>query len=352
MRVRAQVVLFILAILTTSCKDFVYVGDAKVEVESPECVACVTRDLTFPGYFREVQDPADLQIVSDSLLVIQDHASTMDPKELCFKVYSCRTFEYLGSFVRVGRGPNEVLSPEIAHVGPGEDFLYIIDRERVFWLDVPNIMSGQTEALTIDGRLPKDTFLGFVMPGVGTLALKVEKNEMVVHVLDSEGEGVMMLHPYAGIRIDFTQTKMSSLAVTDRESGKAAVFMVCLPMMTLLDTKKGTAWSYASDRSIRNWHSVLKAPFGPSSIQYYSGAACGGGLLLALYNGCSIAELAGNNVGGHIHIFDWTGRFLYDLCVQEDIWRLAYDSLSHALYGLERSTGKIIRYDLTDILAR
>lgn len=51
-----------------------------------------------------------------------------------------------------------------------------------------------------------------------------------------------------------------------------------------------------------------------------------------------------------IHVFNWDGDFLYDIGLEEDIDNIAYDSRSGHLYGFDKTSGRVVRYDFGGLL--
>jgi len=52
----------------------------------------------------------------------------------------------------------------------------------------------------------------------------------------------------------------------------------------------------------------------------------------------------------HIHVFDWSGSFLYDITVRENVNAMAFDELGGMLYALDRTDNRIYRYDLSGLI--
>ena len=55
-------------------------------------------------------------------------------------------------------------------------------------------------------------------------------------------------------------------------------------------------------------------------------------------------------MGTEIHVFDWTGRFVLNIIVAENIAEITFDEKNKYLYGIDSSNGDIVRYDLKALI--
>ena len=86
--------------------------------------------------------------------------------------------------------------------------------------------------------------------------------------------------------------------------------------------------------------------------QYYIGATCSREFVFASYKGISLGELIESAHGTRIHVLDWSGHFLCDICVEEDIRNMAFDSQRNHLYCIDNEKFTIVRYDLNEIVSK
>ena len=94
-----------------ACNQTTFMNVDEFRLVKVENVSTADQDSSFRTEFPEVINPLNLQIVKDTILVIQDQIS--DATETHFKAYSLNDYRYLGSFLHNGRGPEDVVSPYV-----------------------------------------------------------------------------------------------------------------------------------------------------------------------------------------------------------------------------------------------
>ncbi len=126
MRIICKLSLVFAALLAISCKHTGIVSDAPVKFVRPakSVPSLVCTDLR--DAFPEVLDCSRIQVVNDTVLVLQDQPNDDNPYH--FTAYSTRDFQYLGSFVRGGRGPGEMLHPNAVRSNSSGRYLILNDK--------------------------------------------------------------------------------------------------------------------------------------------------------------------------------------------------------------------------------
>ena len=127
-----------------------------MKLVSPEKVLSLNCDTAFRCPFPEVLHCCGIQIVNDTVLVLQDQVSDSNPYH--FKAYSTNTFAYMGSFIRNGRGPGELVQPHIAKSNTLERYLSVnVNQEgKAYKLDVDESIKSR-EAAVIPLPKPETT---------------------------------------------------------------------------------------------------------------------------------------------------------------------------------------------------
>ena len=334
-----------------SCQDPGPFGNGPLRMEKPEKVLYMDCDRTFVHVFPEVLQCTDLQIVADSVLVCQDYVGENNGD--FFKTYSLRTFRFLGSFGRKGRGPNEFLFPNMTRGNPDAEVLYLNDNpmERVYEIDVLGALRGDPDFVIRTGRLPDGVADWMPLTGTSCLNLKPTPQEFVLQYADWEGNVRKAFSLYTDAATDLAPVQLSSVLVSNGKTGQAAILMVCFPQLLLTSPEGEIFRAVAVDKAARKWKVILENPFGMDAMQYYSGAAATKDHIIASYRGLSLGDVLEGGHGGSVQIFDWDGNYRYEVRIAEDIGPIAFDSVSRYLYALERGSGRIVRYDFSGILA-
>ena len=307
----------------------------------------IDKDAVFDIVFPEVLGAENLQIVSDTVLVIQN--SSREADSMLFKAYSTKDYRFLGAFGLKGRGPGEFNAPLIVSSDSKLSTLYIRDNGtgEAYMVDLENALNGRGVDYIKKIVLPGNNVDWVPFDERDILSLVLENDELTFQLTGSQ---VYTFHPYKGIDANRYITKMSSLLTGNKTARKVACAMVCFPQIIILNASSYDVSSFAVDPSYRRWKSILNSPFGLESMQYYKHITSSDKYIIALYDGCSISTLAGQNHVPCIHVFNWDGEFLNIFRIKEAVRTMTMDSESTCLYCIDDATGKIIRYDLSKVL--
>ena len=337
--------------LTVSCGRNNIVSGVPVRYVTAERSVELKADSSFRYDF-----PQSLQMVSlyvqDSILVVRENiGGNMDGRY--FKCYSLENGAYLGEYVLRGRGPGEALSPNIRgsfHDASGRECLYVFDISlgRSYGLDLAkSIEERKTEIFTLtdfpvqslDAYLYRDT-LQFV-----TITDNDRQQYRIMGLDGKEWKTFDILHD---VSADDFLPQLSECIVLNQEEGLAAMLMLGLPQMNILDLNTGEVESYAVSPEFVHWRDIISR-YDMNSIVYYNTAISSGEHIMALYIGESIADSVDMDCS-HLHIYDWSGRFLYDITLSEVIDAISFDGNTELLYALDRNANRIYRYDLSELI--
>ena len=337
--------------LTVSCGRNNIVSGVPVRYVTAERSVELKADSSFRYDF-----PQSLQMVSlyvqDSILVVRENiGGNMDGRY--FKCYSLENGAYLGEYVLRGRGPGEALSPNIRgsfHDASGRECLYVFDISlgRSYGLDLAkSIEERKTEIFTLtdfpvqslDAYLYRDT-LQFV-----TITDNDRQQYRIMGLDGKEWKTFDILHD---VSADDFLPQLSECIVLNQEEGLAAMLMLGLPQMNILDLNTGEVESYAVSPEFVHWRDIISR-YDMNSIVYYNTAISSGEHIMALYIGESIADSVDMDCS-HLHIYDWSGRFLYDITLSEVIDAISFDGNTELLYALDRNANRIYRYDLSGLI--
>ena len=337
-------------LLVSSCNHQGIIDDAPVEVCKPDKVVSVDIDTTLHCTFPEVLNIYDIQIINDTVFTLMDQVS--DSNAYHFKAYSTNNFEYMGAFIRKGRGPGEMMEPRIMSINSYEKHLKLKDNalSQYCAIDVEMSIKNHKMAIASVQSLSSSAFDCFPLPDSSLFLFRIDR-EMFFQVIDKDGNEVKTFRPYEDIDAKRYLTHLSSILTRNGKSGKVAEIMIFFPQINIFDTDNGTVRSFAVSRAYRNWKSVISRQINlETTTQYYVNAASGTDYIFAAYKGIPLEQIIKGGSGTSIHVFDWDGNFKYDIKVREDIDCMTFDGRTKKLYCIEKQEGKIIRYDLSGLL--
>ena len=294
----------------SSCVRTGIMKDVPVTLVRPDKVLSVSADTTFECTFPEVLHSFGIQIVNDTILVLQEQVSDKNPYH--FKAYSTNTFEYLGSFVRNGRGPGEMISPHIARCNTSDRYLSISDNAigEAYLVDVPSSIATGRGLFIESYQLPSGIIDWLSIPDSGQFLLQQENEEMIFRIIGSRDYDKEIIRPYEGIDGNRCLTYFSSLFVNNGASGEVAEVMMFFPQINIIDTKSGELFSMAVDNSYRKWKQVLASIITMDTKEYYSGATATSEYIIAAYRHLPLKSMSESGHGTSIHVFDWDGNFI------------------------------------------
>ena len=171
---------------------------------------------------------------------------------------------------------------------------------------------------------------------------------MLYEVVTADNEVRRSFNLFRSVSAENCLSQISHCTVVNQRAGLAALLMLGLPQMNILDLESGEVRSFAVDREYRRWRDIIDRYDGDSGL-YYNYATATEEVILATYAGKSVMEFA-NDRNVHIHVFDWSGSFLYDITVRENVNAMAFDELGGMLYALDRTDNRIYRYDLSELI--
>ena len=345
-----RILFFLTTVFAASCGRTGIVSDVPVKFVRPEVTVSQPCDTAFNCLFPEVGRSYDLQIVDDTVLVVSDQIK--DSGQYRFKAYSLNTFNYLGSFIRNGRGPGEMIGSRLSGGNLPEACVgvYVSQTRQAYIVDVEeSIKSGQTIIIK-NFVLPSNILAWIPMPDDGQFILLIENQEFIFKAIKRDGTISQTFNLYKGADSKRHVTHLSSILTNIGCSGKVAEFMLLFPQFNIMDTESGQVRSFAVDAAYRKWKAVLNKRIWKDNIDYYTGVTSTQDYIFATYKGVPISSTYNKDQGTSIHIFDWNGHFLYDIDVTENIDNMAFDSRTGYLYCNERVESKIVRYDLSFLL--
>lgn len=345
-----QIPFILTTLLTVSCNHSGIVHDASVKLVSAEKVVSLDFDTTFHCVFSDVLNCCGVHIVNDTVLVVQDQVSENNPYH--FKAYSTNTFNYLGAFIRNGRGPGEMFSPRIARDNTNVRYLSLKVNTlgRAYMVDVEKSIETGTVAIVQSYVLPSGIADWLPLSDSEQFTLQEEDREMIFHTINTNGTVCKTFNLYKGLDSERYVTHLSSILVNNGITGEVAEVMAFFPQINIIDTYSENVHSIAVNKDYCRWESVINRMLDMDSKEYYAGATSTSDYIFAAYKGLPLCRLNDPGAGTSIHVFDWADNFLYDIRVSENIDYMTFDSRTKFLYCVAKPENCIVRYDMSGLL--
>lgn len=254
-----------------------------VRLVKSEAVISLHKDDSFGGYFHEVLNCTDMQIVRDTLLVLQGQALN-DAR--FFYVYSLKDYSLISTFGRKGRASGELLDPQMVSVQPNTNYLCFRDQKDKYMDDLTTVeleKDNSVEVVGVVDWLPLSDGCDFYYV--------FDTDSFLSRVYGEDGELLKEYHPYPDIHQEYYVTFLSSFVTTDG-NGHIAEAMVCLPQINFINTKTDVISSAAVDKSYANWRKMMNAPFNSFSMEYYNAVASSPDYVMAVYVGATLSDIS------------------------------------------------------------
>lgn len=340
----------LVVLLMVSCVDSGLMKDCKVKKSVPNKTLSIAIDSTFNAVFPEVLNPYQLQIVNDTILVVQEPISAENNKH--FKAYSINTFDFLGELVSNGRGSNEIINPYLIKCFSASKCLNlnVASEGEVFSVDVLESLKSNNMNVVSKLTIPSGAIDCLPLPNSNKFILRIDKKRPAFSTLNSEDVIINTFNYSDELNDERFMPYLSNILVSNIASGKVAQFMLFLPQMNLYDTKQGLLNSFAVNKAYKNWKLLINKMIGRETRQYYIAATPTQDYIISVYKNVTLEDLCKNKQGSFLHIFDWNGNFLYEIKLKEDISKITFDEKNKDLYCIEKTEGRIIRYNLMNLL--
>lgn len=340
---------FLLSGMLVSCKESDIFNSAAVLQAVPEHCLTLSPDQSFDGKFVKNLSFADMNIVSDSILLIREGVANAE-SPYYYKAYSLSDCTYMGQLLRKGNGPGEFQIPQIVgHCNGTSCYAFDISLNRLFEFDLVKSMNDSLCCLVDTMKLPHSTLYAFPYKGGLRYVENIELDRVVSHLFDSEGDVAGTYSIYSDyVSAGRYISQLGHSVVLNPSRDKVAMFMLGLPQVGIMDLNTGEVASSAVDKEYKNWRKII-SEYNTDSVIYYSDAEDAGDVILAVYRGISVAETYTPSATAHIHVFDWDGRFLYDFSLNENIRSIVYDRIHQYIYAMDAVNETIYRYDVSII---
>lgn len=355
-----KIVLLFLAIsfLTSSCVKVEKTYSNIVQKHIPD--SCITISLEKKELPIDLIYPTDIQVVDTFLLVSQHH------DENIIQAYSTLSLKHLGSFLKKGSGPNEVMAFGLiaqSYTEFGNSKLIIQSYPN--YLGILNIkQSIESGRAVFDKQYKFETILGkdlfwashsvYVLDSVNLMMTKdplrsgvKNDNNFFWEFYNSEKDVVTRQLKYENFPFMDSFLKESYRSLKPDRS-KVALFYRFFDMVSIVDLKSGKVVQVIpSGKSID-----------PNKVRdinlrclYYKMGKCTNDYIFGLYaGGLSVLKEDDpmSNKNCSLRIYNWHGDLLYNYQFENNIRMFTVDESQSFMYVVTDSDA-IIRYDLNNI---
>lgn len=326
----------------------------KVINQSPQFVSLPSDTLPINLLF-----PTDLLSIDTFLLVMQHH------EENIIQVYSSRSYKFLGSFLRKGNGPNEVLTFGLVNQWFTENGMpKILIQSYPNYLGVLDIHRSLDEKTAVfdrkyefEGENARKEFIAshsvYLLTPTQLLMTKdpirsgiKENNNFFFNFYDYEAD--KLFQPslvYEDFPLMDSFLKASTRALKPDRT-KMALFYEFFDMVSIVDLQTGNIRQIVSDLGKYNVSRVIDTD---TRRIYYKGGKCSNEYLFGLYkNGIPVTDSESQETSqtSILRVFNWDGVLQYEADLGTKIRLISIDSQQQFLYGVTEND-LIIRYDLS-----
>ncbi len=341
MRIKAckDILIVLLVVFTYSCNN-VGIMNSKVRYVKPEEELCIKRDTTIDlNRTDRIINPVDIQIIESDYLIAKCQPTAKFP--FYFYAFDISNFNECLLFGRKGRGSDELIEPRILKFQNDNGNLWFYDNTKFLYRYNPC----NNQMLKVI-QLPS-SFFDITMASDTSFFYSSFNGEIYCNqASDFKGEEVAnyAMNP---ILTNEGQVTVISSQLASCLDGKIVEAMVCLPQVNIYDIKRNSVISIAVEKSYKKWKTLLNRALDASTRQYYMAIAPSSDYIFAVYSGATLAEIyQDGGYNNEIHIFDWDGNFKYRIKIDEHLSRITFDEKQGQLYGIEKETGHIVRYNI------
>ena len=326
--------------------DRVFVGKHKYGLEfEKECIKPQTEPIL------ELPAGSSIQII-DTLLLVQHQDEN---SSYYWDVYSLNNMMYLKSILRKGRGPNEVLFAHYAgQYEKTEDavWMYFLDVNsgRFLKINLTESVRPGNDVIELVTAIESDKFPYFAVNNDTFIYCNKNRDEGYISLVkgDNSWKNPVMEKRYIRHITSGDFNKLTHSLYYNKKNNKVCAVPFYINHIQIIDLE-GKDDIISSAAGNNNWETVNRNDISGLTTIFYTTTRTTDDLIFALYNNRQIAEM-GNTPGQTvIHVFDWNGKALTRILLEDSIISFAVDIKSKMLYGLDNGS-YIHRYDISSCL--
>lgn len=353
------ILLFIvICFLTSSC---VRVEDKHSNiVQKHFSDSCITLSLEKKKLPIDLIYPTDIQVVDTFLLISQHH------NENIIQAYSTLSLKYLGSFLKKGNGPNDVMAFGLisqSYTEFGNPKLIIQSYPN--YLGILNIkQSIESGQAVFDKKYKFETILGkelflashsvYVLDSVNLMMTKdplrsgvKNDNNFFWEFYNYKKDVITRKLKYENFPFMNSFLKESYRSLKPDRS-KVVLFYRFFDMVSIADLKSGKVVQVIPSGKSINPNKVIDIDL---RCLYYKMGKCTNDYIFGLYaGGLSVLKEDDpiSNKNSSLRIYNWNGDLLYNYAFESNIRIFTVDERQRFIYAVTDSDS-IIRYDLKNV---
>ena len=308
-------------LLLCSCSGNNVVKEAHIRLAQAELKQSIEKDPSFVYDFPQARSCGYIYIIRNSILLLYDMAGGLEDTGL-YKAYSLDDFSYLGELVLEGRGPGELLAPNLSgeFIGMNDDMCCYINDSMLGFSYSLNLTASFDRNRTIlekIGELDKNVLYSVPYGDTLKFVMDIENDKILCHLSDMDGADIQNIGMYHDdIPVSRYISQLSNCIAVNPEAGIVSMPMMSLPQINFWDLNDNYIWSVAVGREYRRWRKTVMTADIESAMKsklFYNNAVSSSEYVLAIYMDRTIEDMISNFSGAdpHIHVFDWNGNFLY-----------------------------------------
>lgn len=315
-------------------------------------VALSKADVTCSIQGHEIQPQTPLPIgisaihICDSVMMLKTSNSASG-----FQIHALSLYDFasLGHYLTKGRGAGELITPIIKNDSKDENgdeniALFDLNSCSMFYFNLSESIKKNKTIVNLYAKLPPGTTDAYICDGT-IITLMPESDDYVCCIYDNDGNRMKMISLFPEVSGLSFLDKLSSANTVCPDRRKMIMAMCMLPQINILDLDTGEKRSVAVKKGYRNWKNILNADNENQNI-YYTAITQSSDWIITLYHDSTFLDWVRNNTVPHVHIYDWEGRFKYDIKVNEKLKAISYDEFSNILYGVDVDD-VIYKYDFS-----
>lgn len=294
---------------------------------------------------------SSIQII-DTLLLVQHQDEN---PSYYWDVYSLNNMKHLKSILRKGRGPDEVL---FAHYAG--QYEQINDDIWMYFLDVNSgkfLKINITESIRLGNdiielitAIDSDKFPYFAVNNDTFIYCNNNRNEGYISLVkgDNSWKNPVMEKKYIR-HITFEDfNKLTHSLHYNKKNDKVCVVPFYINHIHIIDLD-GNDDIISSAAGNNNWQTISRNDISGLTTIFYSTTRTTDDFIFTLYNNKQIAEMGNTPEETVIHVFDWNGKALTRILLEDNITSFAVDIKNKILYGLD-NLSYLYKYDISSCL--
>lgn len=286
----------------------------------------------------EIMKPIRLQVYDSLLITINVGENKL------LTVYNLNTYTKIGSRINLGDGPLEMFQPNFIKGDDKNISLYDMGKSTIFKYDISDFVHNADPVPVKQIKLSQNIFNDVAFDGEGNIIAPVYRDQSLFSIFNQNGEkvGNFGAYPESGLQMtDAEKREMFQFTYASNSNGKMALCYSWNDLIDIYNEEKqlacrihGPIQFTSSFKEFRDGEVSSAHPEQGKQRDAYYNPVAADDVFFVLFNGNFVDDENYTNRSNQIFVFDWNGKPLERLILDNGIISFTVNSQKRKIYGI------------------